>query len=82
MMATMTASTRRSDYGMSCVQCGDLLIAPEWSEYEDERHVLNLWSCTKCGYRFETEVCVPADAAKSVSDDIAIKAFFPSLLVA
>ena len=81
MMAAMTASTRRPDYGMACVQCGDLLIAPEWSEYEDERHVLNLWSCTECGCQFETEVCLPANAV-SMSDDVAIKTFFPSLLVA
>jgi len=79
-MATR-ASTRRSDYGMTCVQCGDLMIAPEWSEYEDERHVLNLWSCTKCGCQFEIEAVVPA-GTKSVSDDVAIRAFFPSLLVA
>ncbi|MFZ0399590.1 MAG: hypothetical protein WAL03_00725 [Pseudolabrys sp.] len=78
---TTIASTRRSDYGMTCVQCGDLLIAPEWSEYEDERHVLNLWSCSKCGCRFETDAFVPADA-QSVSDDVSIRAFFPSLLVA
>ena len=81
MMATMTASTRRSDYGMACVQCGDLLIAPECSGYEDERHVLNLWSCTNCGYQFETEAFVPANT-ESVSDEFAIRAFFPSLLVA
>jgi hypothetical protein len=32
---TTTASTGRSDCGVTCVQCGDLLIAPEWSEYVD-----------------------------------------------
>ena len=79
-MATR-ASTRCSDYGMTCVQCGDLMIAPEWSEYEDERHVLNLWSCTKCGCQFEIEAVVPA-GTEFVSDDVAIRAFFPSLLVA
>ena len=81
MLAAKTASTRRPDYGMICVQCGDLIIAPEWSEYEDERHVLNLWSCTECGCQFETEALVPANS-ESVSDDVAIRAFFPSLLVA
>lgn len=79
-MATL-ASTRRSDYGMPCAQCGDLLIAPECSEYEDERHVLNLWSCTECGCRFETEAFVPV-GVELASDEITISAFFPSLLVA
>ena len=44
-----TLSNRRPMFGMNCTQCEDLLIAPEWSEYEDERHVLHLWSCTNCG---------------------------------
>jgi hypothetical protein len=79
MMAT--ASTRRSDCGMACAQCGELMIAPEWSEYEDSRHVRNLWSCTNCGCVFETEALVPADAEAN-DNDFAIKTFFPSLLVA
>ena len=79
-MMTTTASTRRSDYGMICAQCGDLLVAPEWSEYEDEHHVLNLWSCTKCGLEFELEAFVPGGVESG--EDAAIKAFFPSLLVA
>ena len=78
-MAT-TASTR-PDYGMTCIQCGNLLIAPEWSEYEDERHVLNLWSCNKCGCEFENEAFVPA-GTKSKNDRKVMEAFFPSLLVA
>jgi len=78
---TTLASTRRPDCGMICAQCGELMIAPEWSEYEDARHVRNLWSCTKCGCLFETEALVPA-GAEAKDDDFAIKAFFPSLLVA
>ncbi len=76
-----TTWNRRSVFGMNCVQCGDLLIAPEWSEYKDERHVLNLWSCTNCGCQFETEAPV-AGTGRSANDAVAIKAFFPSLLVA
>ena len=71
MMATMRASTRRSNYGMACVQCGDL---------KDERHVLNLWSCTNCGYQFEHDI-VPGDT-DLVRNEFAIRAFFPGLLVA
>ncbi len=79
MMTTL--SNHRAIFGMNCVKCGNLLIAPEWSEYEDEQHILNLWSCPNCGCEFETEALVPA-AAKSVSDAMVVKAFFPSLLVA
>jgi hypothetical protein len=38
-----------------CVKCGEALIAPDWSEFVSERLVVNLWSCTKCGDRFETK---------------------------
>ena len=78
---TTIASTHNSDCGTTCIQCGDALIAPEWSEYVSERLVLNLWSCSKCGCRFETEATMSADA-KSAIDPITMEAFFPSLLVA
>ncbi len=47
----------------SCAQCGDTLIAPEWSEHVDERCIRHLWSCEACGYEFETAVYLPANAA-------------------
>jgi ribosomal protein L37AE/L43A len=75
------APTRRSDFGMTCARCGEALIAPEWSKYVDERRVVNLWSCTECGCQFETAAYVPANT-KFMNDNIAIKPFFPSLLVA
>jgi len=49
---------------MKCVKCGEALIAPDWSEFVSERLVVNLWICTKCGDRFETQACMPADAPK------------------
>ena len=55
-----TLSSHRPIFGINCTQCRDLLIAPEWSEYEDERHVLHLWSCTNCGCQFETTAFLPA----------------------
>jgi len=79
-MTTM-ASTHNSVRGTTCIQCGDALIAPEQLEYVSGQLVLNLWSCTKCGCRFETEAYVPADA-KSAMDTMTLEAFFPSLLVA
>ena len=33
-MSTMVPN-RCSSFGMSCVQCGNELIAPEWSEYPE-----------------------------------------------
>lgn len=78
---TTIASTRRSDYGMTCAQCGEALIAPEWSEYVTERHILNLWSCTKCGCQFEHSVYLPT-AANLEMDRKVLEEFFPSLLVA
>ena len=80
MTTAITASTRRSDYGMTCTQCGNLMIAPEWVEFEDERHVVNLWCCEKCGNQFEFKAFVPAHD-ESI-DEAATEAFFPSLLVA
>jgi RNase P subunit RPR2 len=82
--ATMVtvASIRNSKNETTCTKCGEALIAPEWSEYfSEEQCVLNLWTCPNCGNRFETEACMLADA-EAMSDDAAIKAFFPSLLVA
>ena len=79
----MTAVTPTHDFGCEtiCIQCGDTLIAPEGSEYVSEQLVLNLWSCSKCGCRFETEASMSADA-KSTIDPMTLEAFFPSLLVA
>jgi len=78
---TTVASTRNPVHEMACAKCGNVLIAPEWSEYVGEGLVLNLWSCTNCGYRYETEAHMPADV-ESINERIAVETFFPSLLVA
>ena len=52
------ASKRRSSFGTNCVQCDNELIAPERSEYRDERQ-RHLWRCPKCDRSFE--VILPAD---------------------
>jgi len=65
----------------TCVKCGEALIAPEWSEFVSERLVVNLWTCTKCGDRFETKACMPADAEHQMSDKD-WEQMFPPLLVA
>jgi hypothetical protein len=60
---------------MNCIQCGNGLIAPEWSEYRNERRVHHVWRCCKCAACFET-----------IADTRSIKEFttgdiFPSLAV-
>jgi hypothetical protein len=61
-------SRHRSSFGMGCVQCDNELIAPESSQYRDERHILHLWHCPKCDSSFE--VISPADT-KSIKDVMA-----------
>jgi len=45
-----------SSYGTPCAHCGDILIAPIWSEHVDRRCVRHVWSCEACGYEFEARV--------------------------
>jgi hypothetical protein len=77
--SSTVASIRNSEFETTCSKCANALIAPEWSEFVSEGLVGNLWTCTNCGNRFETEVCMPADAAAEAE---AIKDVFSSLLVA
>jgi hypothetical protein len=54
-----------ADREMTCAKCGDGLIAPEWSEFLSGRRIINLWSCTECGYTFAetlSEVGYPEQA--------------------
>ncbi len=75
---TTVASVRNSKFDTTR---GSALIAPEWSEYVSERLFLNLWSCTNCGFRFDTEAHMPADAEPRVDSKV-LEEFFASLLVA
>jgi uncharacterized protein with PIN domain len=45
-----------------CPQCDAWLLAPDWSEYLNERRVRHTWSCEACGYAFETDVFLAAAA--------------------
>ncbi|HEX3506530.1 MAG TPA: hypothetical protein VHU22_24365 [Xanthobacteraceae bacterium] len=49
----------------NCPQCGEWIMAPDWSEYVDSRCVRHTWSCEACDYQFETAVYFPrvAEAA-------------------
>ena len=74
---TTILSNRRSRFGMTCVQCSNELIAPEWSEYRSKQQNRHLWRCWKCDCCFETIV-----NTKSIEGNAARDETFPSRLVA
>jgi C4-type Zn-finger protein len=52
-----TARKRLVTYNKNnCPQCTAWLLAPDWSEYLNDRCVRHTWSCDECGYQFETAV--------------------------
>jgi hypothetical protein len=55
--AEATLATRLVTYDKNtCQQCQAWLLAPDWSEYLNERCVRHTWSCEACGYEFETTI--------------------------
>ena len=62
-MALRTDTTARSRLVTNdrniCPQCSAWLLAPDWSEYLNERCIRHTWSCDACGYGFETAVFFP-----------------------
>ena len=78
---TTIAPIRNSECETTCDKCGNTLIAPEWSEYVIDGLILNLWTCTKCGYRFETEAYMRGDAESKIERKV-LEELFPSFLVA
>jgi hypothetical protein len=69
-----------ADCGAICPKCQEALVSPDWSEFVSEGLVLNLWCCTKCGDRFQTEAVMPAGAAPKMSEKD-WQQMFPPLLV-
>jgi uncharacterized protein with PIN domain len=61
LLHTETAAhARLATYNKNyCPQCNEWLLAPDWSEYLNERCVRHAWSCEACGYKFETTVVFP-----------------------
>ncbi|HXD47109.1 MAG TPA: hypothetical protein VN655_18460 [Pseudolabrys sp.] len=49
-------TARRRRASIACAQCGEELYMPEWSEWLDSARVRHLWTCSGCGYAFETTV--------------------------
>jgi hypothetical protein len=72
------ASNPRSLFGINCVQCGNELIAPERTEYLDDRIIRHLWNCPRCRGRFESFPRFPPDA-KVVKDLVTKIDVFPPL---
>ncbi len=66
---------------MTCDKCGAALVSTEWSEYVSDGLVLDFWSCSKCGNRFETEAFMPFDAEAEIDSKV-LEEVFPSLIVA
>ena len=56
-----------SSYGMSCIECNELLIAPESSAHVSNYEVRNLWSCDNCGHETELAVNLRIKAAPEPS---------------
>lgn len=59
----MKGADGSSSFGVKCVHCSNELLAPERSEYWNERHVNHLWHCSKCDCCFETAVLISADSS-------------------
>jgi uncharacterized protein with PIN domain len=75
---TTILSSRRSKFGMTCAQCSNELIAPEWSEHQNERQVRHFWHCWECDFCFESVVSFPA-ITKSMRDIKTGRVIYPSL---
>ena len=56
-----------SSYGMSCIDCNELLIAPKSSAHVSNYEVRNLWSCDNCGQETELAVNLRINAAPEPS---------------
>jgi transcriptional regulator NrdR family protein len=66
-----------------CRECGNALACPEWTEFfNEEQLILNFWSCSNCGFQFETEEEVRSEATLRIEKDdeanLFPETFFPS----
>lgn len=76
----VVSSAQRTEIDNSPSFASIALIAPDWSEFVGEELVVNLWTCTKCGDRFETTACMPDGEPKMSEKDW--EQMFPPLWVA
>jgi uncharacterized protein with PIN domain len=59
-----------SPYGMACIECNDLLVAPKWSAYVSKHAVRHFWSCENCGHDIEMTVNPRIKAASKLSQGV------------
>jgi ribosomal protein L37AE/L43A len=71
----MMPSMSSTDHGTTCPKCSEALVSPDWSEFVSERLVLNLWTCTTCGDRFETSARLSEDAEFKFARTIGSRCF-------
>jgi len=50
------------------INCGNALIAPSKSEYDDSGHMRHMWTCPKCDTCFNSLEQVPVE--EMTSDDV------------
>jgi RNase P subunit RPR2 len=63
---TITAPVHDKIEGI-CRQCGNTLASPELAEFfSEEQLILNLWSCSSCGFQFETEEKICSEATPQI----------------
>lgn len=75
---TAKAPMRRSVAKITCSRCGNVLIVPDQSyDFSEDGLIVNLWSCPKCGNKFES-----ADRIEPVEADRKAKMELPKSLVA
>jgi hypothetical protein len=49
-------------FGIQCVRCDHEIIAPQKSEFLDDKVIRHLWHCPRCHARFESFPRFPASA--------------------
>jgi|SRR5262245_14885516 len=61
-----------------CRECGNTLPAPEMAEFfNEEQLILNFWSCTNCGFQFETEEKIGSEATSRIDEGDEEAGLFP-----
>jgi hypothetical protein len=58
----VTSTDNYAPFGIVCIRCSEMLIAPERSQYVTSCHVRHAWFCEGCGVEFETSDHLQCDA--------------------
>jgi C4-type Zn-finger protein len=80
---TIPTSVHNSKVEAICIKCGNTLVSVELAEYfYEEELVFNFWSCSHCGFQFETEEKVRSEATLQIENqdqaDLFPETFFAS----